>query len=31
MGASALTTSASYALTIVETSTAPWPYSYRWR
>jgi hypothetical protein len=29
MGAAALTRSASYALTIVESSTAPWPYSYR--
>jgi len=30
MGASALRGAASYALTIVETSTAVWPYSYSW-
>jgi hypothetical protein len=31
MGSSALTHDASYALTIVETATPPWPYLYRWR
>jgi hypothetical protein len=31
MGAAALTADATYALTIVESSTAPWPYAYRWR
>jgi hypothetical protein len=30
MGAAALGGSASYALTLVETSTAVWPYSYTW-
>ena len=30
MGAAALRGAASYALTIVETSTAVWPYSYGW-
>ncbi|HVC83907.1 MAG TPA: hypothetical protein VNC12_01545 [Solirubrobacteraceae bacterium] len=30
MGAAAVRGSASYALTIVETSTAAWPYSYTW-
>jgi hypothetical protein len=29
MGAAAIPASTSYALTIVETSTPPWPYSYR--
>jgi hypothetical protein len=29
MGAASLTRGASYALTIVETSTPPWPYAYR--
>jgi hypothetical protein len=29
MGAAALTRARSYALTIVETSTPPWPYAYR--
>jgi hypothetical protein len=31
MGASALRSGPSYALTIVETSTPVWPYAYRWR
>ena len=31
MGAAALTRARSYALTIVETSTPPWPYAYRAR
>jgi hypothetical protein len=31
MGAAALTPGASYALTIVESSTPPWPYAFRWR
>jgi hypothetical protein len=31
MGAAALTRAATYALTIVETSTPPWPYAYRWQ
>lgn len=30
MGAAALRGAASYALTVVETSTAVWPYSYSW-
>jgi len=30
MGAASLRVTASYALTIVETSTPPWPYSYTW-
>jgi hypothetical protein len=30
MGAAAIRSSASYALTIVETSTAVWPYGYTW-
>ncbi len=29
MGAAAIAATRSYALTIVETSTAPWPLSYR--
>jgi hypothetical protein len=29
LGTAALKASASYALTIVETTTPPWPYAYR--